>query len=151
MCCAASAPVMIMFGCMSINSSVLPARSKNILHRFFLDSVVFSTVLVWLTLSIHFHAHTDKMISFFQRSLICLCAFFVALAHSQKSGYVGYKLETRGDNDTVIFSTDETRPDAGVNEPDPDVYLNATVHVGTIDIEVDQLVGSRLARLLDVC
>ena len=89
------------------------------------------------------------MLSFFRRSLICVCAFLIALGHSKpSSGYVGYHLEARGDNDSVIFSTDETRPNAGVNLPDPDVYLNASVHVGTIDIEVDQLVSSKLARLL---
>lgn len=85
------------------------------------------------------------MSSFFQRSLICLCAFLSALAQAQPSGYVGYHLEARGDNDSVIFSTDETRPN--VNLPDPDVYLNASVHVGTIDIEVNQLVSSSLLHL----
>ena len=80
------------------------------------------------------------MISLFSRSLICLWAFLTALAHAQSTGYVGYDLKLEGDKDSVIFSTDETRPNAGLNEPDPDVYLNATVHVGTIDIEVDSLV-----------
>jgi hypothetical protein len=80
------------------------------------------------------------MISHFTRSLICIWAFLTALAHSQSSGYVGYNLQLEGDKDSVIFSTDETRPNAGLNEPEPDVYLNATVHVGTISIEVDSLV-----------
>ncbi len=82
------------------------------------------------------------MMSLLTRSLICLWAFLTALAHAQSSGtgYVGYNLELEGDKDSVIFSTDETRPNAALNEPDPDVYLNATVHVGEIDIEVDSLV-----------
>jgi hypothetical protein len=59
---------------------------------------------------------------------------------------VGYNLQLEGDKDSVIFSTDETRPNAGLNEPEPDVYLNATVHVGTISIEVDSLVRISMLR-----
>ena len=81
------------------------------------------------------------MHSLLTRSLLCLWAFLTALAYSQSSaGYVGYNLTLEGDNESVIYSTDDTRPDAGNNFPDPDVYLNASVHVGTIDIEVDELV-----------
>ena len=81
------------------------------------------------------------MHSFLSRSLLCLWAFLVALAYSQSStGYVGYNLTLEGDDESVIYSTDETRPNAGENFPNPDVYLNASVHVGTIDIEVDELV-----------
>ena len=69
------------------------------------------------------------MISFLNRSLLCLWIFVSALANAQAAattGYVGYNLELEGDKDSVIFSTDETRPVAGTNGPDPDVYLNAT-------------------------
>lgn len=55
------------------------------------------------------------------------------------SGYVGYNLTLEGDEDSVVYSTEDTRPDAGVNEPNPDVFLNASVSVGEIDIEVDNL------------
>lgn len=86
------------------------------------------------------------MDSFFSRSLLCLWAFLIALAHSQPStGYVGYNLTLEGDKDSVVFSTDETRPNAGTNLPEPDVYLNASVHVGTIDIKVDDLVRTTLS------
>ncbi|KAK5168886.1 uncharacterized protein LTR77_006195 [Saxophila tyrrhenica] len=82
------------------------------------------------------------MISF-HRSLIFLWVFISALASAQttkgSTGYVGYDLDLEGDSDSVIFSTDETRPNAGANFPNPDVYLNASVHVGTIDIQVDNL------------
>lgn len=55
------------------------------------------------------------------------------------SGYVGYDLALEGDEDSVVYSTEETRPNASTTEPDPDVYLNATVHVSEIKIEVDDL------------
>ena len=81
------------------------------------------------------------MHSLLTRSLLCLWTFLIALAYSQSSaGYVGYNLTLEGDNESVIYSTEDTRPNA--NFPDPDVYLNASVHVGTIDIEVDELVSN---------
>ncbi|RMZ01168.1 hypothetical protein D0862_06473 [Hortaea werneckii] len=55
------------------------------------------------------------------------------------SDYVGYNLTMEGDDDSVIYSTDNTRPNASLNEPNPDVFLNASVHVGEIDLEVDNL------------
>lgn len=86
------------------------------------------------------YTFTGKMLSL-KHSLLYLWVFLLALAYSQStSGYVGYNLALEGDEDSVIYSTDETRPNAGLNDPEPDVYLNASVHVGTIDIEVDNLV-----------
>lgn len=58
---------------------------------------------------------------------------------SSESGYVGYNLTLEGDQDSVVYSTEETRPHANVTEPNPDVFLNASVSVGEIDIEVDNL------------
>lgn len=54
-------------------------------------------------------------------------------------GYVGYNLTLEGDQDSVIYSTENTRPDASIAYTDPDVYLNASVQVGEIDIKVDNL------------
>ncbi len=79
----------------------------------------------------------------FRQTLFVFWAFVAALARAQSSGYVGYDLALEGDEGSVIYSTDETRPNAANNYPDPDVYLNASVHVGTIDIQVDNLVRSR--------
>ncbi|KAK3113323.1 hypothetical protein LTR53_009498 [Teratosphaeriaceae sp. CCFEE 6253] len=73
--------------------------------------------------------------------LLCgLLAFTntVSAQSASTTGYVGYNLTLEGDDDSVIYATDDTRPGAA-NEPDPDVYLNAAVHVGTIDLEVDNL------------
>lgn len=69
------------------------------------------------------------MLSLLQRCSLCIWVFVTALANAQtapSSGYVGYNLTLQGDDNSVIYSTDDTRPDAGSNEPDPDVYLNAT-------------------------
>ncbi|KAK4903367.1 hypothetical protein LTR27_000298 [Elasticomyces elasticus] len=74
--------------------------------------------------------------------LACGLLAFANTANAQTastSGYVGYNVTLEGDDESTIYSTDDTRPDAGSNYPDPDVYLNAAVHVGTIDLEVDNL------------
>jgi len=57
------------------------------------------------------------------------------------SGYVGYNLTLEGDQDSVIFATENTRPEETTNRtyPDPDVFLNASVSVEEINIEVDEL------------
>lgn len=59
-----------------------------------------------------------------------------------QDGYVGYKLEHRGDPEAAVYETENTPdPVAGgvVLAKDPDVYLNASVYVGEIDIEVDNI------------
>jgi hypothetical protein len=53
-------------------------------------------------------------------------------------GYIGYRLEHRGDPESAIYETANTPP--GVVLPqEPDVYLNASVSVGHIGIEVDNI------------
>ncbi|KAH0397615.1 hypothetical protein KCU89_g8090, partial [Aureobasidium melanogenum] len=71
-----------------------------------------------------------------------LLAFALSLtvsAASSDAGYVGYNLTLSGDDDSVIYSTANTRQNASAEYPDPDVYLNASVSVKEIDIEVDNL------------
>lgn len=68
------------------------------------------------------------MQSFLSRMVLCLGIFFTALASAQSataSDYVGYNLTLEGDEDSVIYSTANTRADADLI-PDPDVYLNAS-------------------------
>ena len=87
-------------------------------------------------------------------TLNCLLAFGLSLkssvraqsidistttADSSDSGYVGYNLTLEGDEDSVIYSTENTRSNASLTYPDPDVFLNASVSVEEIDIEVDNL------------
>lgn len=54
-------------------------------------------------------------------------------------GYIGYNLEHRGDPESAIYETESTDPGVGVLPVDPDVFLNASVSVGEIDIEVDNI------------
>lgn len=55
-------------------------------------------------------------------------------------GYIGYRLEQRGDPESAVYETASTNTDADDTLPvDPDVYLNASVSVGEIDIEVDNI------------
>ena len=73
------------------------------------------------------------------QSIACAVLALACSAHAQTastSGYVGYNLTLEGDQDSVVYSTEDTRPDADINEPNPDVYLNASVYVQEIDIEV---------------
>lgn len=56
------------------------------------------------------------------------------------SGYVGYNLTLQGDQDSVIFATENTRAsETNRTYPEPDVFLNASVSVEEINIEVDEL------------
>ncbi|KAK0344406.1 hypothetical protein LTR02_011150 [Friedmanniomyces endolithicus] len=82
------------------------------------------------------------MLSVLFEILACGLLVFANLASAQTastSGYVGYNLTLTGDEDSVVYATDDVNAGAGVNVPDPDVYLNASVHVGTIDLQVDNL------------
>lgn len=100
-------------------------------------------------LSLKSSHHLTKMLSL---ALNCLVAFALTLTssvHAQSTeastttssdsgdGYVGYNLTLEGDQDSVIYSTANTRANASF--PDPDVFLNASVGVEEINIEVDNL------------
>ena len=63
-------------------------------------------------------------------TLGCLAVAGLVSAQSASTtgtGYTGYNLTLEGDEGSAIFSSEETRPDAGVNYPDPDVFLNASL------------------------
>lgn len=67
---------------------------------------------------------------------------FLLLTHlpgtlAQDDGYIGYDLKKRGDPESVNYETANTH---GVVLPEePDVYLNASVSVGVISIEVENI------------
>ncbi|KAK8022570.1 hypothetical protein PG993_013337 [Apiospora rasikravindrae] len=62
----------------------------------------------------------------------------ITLILAADDGYIGYDLHKRGDPDSAIYETANTK--GGVQLPEePDVRLNASVSVGEIDIEVDNL------------
>ncbi|KAJ4354715.1 hypothetical protein N0V85_009596, partial [Neurospora sp. IMI 360204] len=56
-----------------------------------------------------------------------------------EDGYIGYRLTHRGDPESAIYETANTGSDDLILPEDPDVYLNASVSVGLIDIEVDNI------------
>jgi hypothetical protein len=55
------------------------------------------------------------------------------------SGYVGYDLTLTGDPNSAVYDTASTAANVSTTNPPPDVFLNATVHVGEIDIVVSNL------------
>jgi hypothetical protein len=67
------------------------------------------------------------------------CAVLGQLTDSD--GYTGYKLNIREDGDplAVLYETENTTPNVSALVPEPDVLLNASVHVGEIYIGVDNL------------
>ena len=72
-------------------------------------------------------------------SVSILCSAATTLAqNSTGDGYTGYSLNISGDDESVIYDTASTPSNVTVYGP-PDVFLNASVHVGEIDIEVDNL------------
>ena len=60
------------------------------------------------------------------------------LAADSDDGYIGYRLEHRGDPESAIYETESTSPGVVLPE-EPDVFLNASVSVGLLDIQVDNL------------
>ncbi|KAF9694022.1 hypothetical protein EKO04_007903 [Ascochyta lentis] len=60
---------------------------------------------------------------------------------TDSDGYTGYKLDIREDGDplAVLYETENTTPNVSALVPEPDVLLNASVHVGEIYIGVDNL------------
>lgn len=67
------------------------------------------------------------------------CAVLGQLTDSD--GYTGYKLDIRDDGDplAVLYETENTTPNVSALVPEPDVVLNASVHVGEIYVGVDNL------------
>jgi len=54
-------------------------------------------------------------------------------------GYEGYSLAQEGDPSSASYSTHNTPPAPNLTAGPPDVFLNATVHVGFIGIDVQDL------------
>ena len=72
---------------------------------------------------------------------------FLNLSTAQNStgdGYFGYSLEQTGDPYSTIYATNETDTagNASLSDPPPDVFLNASVHVGTIDLTVTNITAN---------
>ncbi|KAI2615534.1 hypothetical protein GGR54DRAFT_294057 [Hypoxylon sp. NC1633] len=77
------------------------------------------------------------MKSFNLRATAFLLLSFTSAILAQGDGYIGYELNKRGSPESVNYETADT---PGVElAQEPDVYLNASVSVGEIDIEVDNI------------
>lgn len=76
---------------------------------------------------------------------ITFCGLTSVLAQTQAGsrndeGYIGYTLEQNGDPEAAVYQTSETDTSGGIELPeDPDVYLNASVSVDEISIEVENI------------
>ena len=82
------------------------------------------------------------MILSFLRSFIFLFLIFalcISAQSSTASGYTDYSFSLSGDPESVIYSTSSTPGDVSTTFPEPDVYLNASVNVGEIDLTVSNL------------
>ncbi|KAK6542098.1 hypothetical protein TWF694_007867 [Orbilia ellipsospora] len=71
--------------------------------------------------------------------LTLLLACLVSAQGNSEPGYIGYSLSRRGDPNSVVYETDDTAAGVDTSFPPPDVFLNASVSVGEISIEVDNL------------
>jgi hypothetical protein len=74
---------------------------------------------------------------------IFLCPFLARLISAQSTastGYTGYSLSLEGEQDgSTVYDTASTPANVSTTVPEPDVYLNASVSVGEIDITVSNL------------
>ena len=82
--------------------------------------------------------------------LLAICQF------TDSDGYTGYKLDIRDDGDplAVVYETANTSNNVSSSIPEPDVFLNASIHIGEINIEVDNLtakidLSAQVLKLLD--
>jgi hypothetical protein len=92
---------------------------------------------------------------------IFLCPFIANFADAQSisssDGYTGYSLSFEGDQDgSTVYDTASTPANVSTTVPEPDVYLNASVSVGEIDITVSNLTAKinldiQVLQLLTVC
>ncbi|KAJ9500010.1 hypothetical protein H2202_004401 [Exophiala xenobiotica] len=75
--------------------------------------------------------------------LVLLVSTLIAFASSQTvssgDGYTGYSLSVSGDGESAVYETDNTDTSNGAATTPPDVFLNASVSVGEIDITVSNL------------
>ena len=64
---------------------------------------------------------------------------FTSAQSSTGDGYTGYSLSMSGNPGSTVYDTSSTHTNGSPTVPEPDVFLNATVHVGEIDLTVSNL------------
>jgi hypothetical protein len=81
------------------------------------------------------------MLSILLPGLLALVSLtpFIHAQSPPEDGYIGYKLAQRGDPLDATYDTASTSANVSLTDPPPDVFLNASVHVGEIDIVVQNL------------
>jgi hypothetical protein len=62
-----------------------------------------------------------------------------SLSTASDFGYIGYSLDASGDPDSAVYETAATSANVSTTIPPPDVFLNASVSVGELDIFVSNL------------
>ncbi|KXH35187.1 hypothetical protein CNYM01_10087 [Colletotrichum nymphaeae SA-01] len=72
-------------------------------------------------------------------ALLALSTLTLAQDEPKGDGYAGYELNRRGDNESAVYETANTKTGIDTLNPIPDVYLNASVSVGEISIEVQNI------------
>lgn len=83
--------------------------------------------------------------TFFTRAVLLALSLTTAITAqaqstpSSEDGYIGWKLEQRGSTDDVLYETESTNTNVSTSVPEPDVFLNASLHVGEIDLLVSNL------------
>jgi hypothetical protein len=73
-------------------------------------------------------------------AILVLCLLLlIVYAQPPDEGYIGYHIARDGDQDSAVYETVDTPSNATAATLPPDVYLNASVRVGEIDITVQNL------------
>lgn len=72
-------------------------------------------------------------------ALSFLFSSLLSIVFAQDSGYIGYSLSQNGSPEDAVYETASTDAGTDVLVPEPDVFLNASISVGEIDIEVDNI------------
>ena len=82
------------------------------------------------------------MLALYYALSFSLFFFSAPLAFAQSTSedlYIGYTRSTEGDRNSVVYDTAGTPYNGSTTDPEPDVFLNATVHVTEIDLTVNNL------------
>ncbi|MCJ1240855.1 hypothetical protein MMC14_008859 [Varicellaria rhodocarpa] len=72
-------------------------------------------------------------------SLLTFTTAQSSTSSSTDAAYIGYSLTSTGDPDSAVYDTASTPANVSTTVPEPDVYLNASIHVGEIDLTVSNL------------
>jgi len=72
-------------------------------------------------------------------SVFLFIATLISAQSTANSGYTDYSYKLSGDPNSVIYDTSSSPANVSTTFPPPDVFLNASVFVGEIDLDVSNL------------